>query len=131
MTFTDSGYLEIDAGVNNDRVFEAIQVVLDEVKKIKREGVTPLELRQAIDKSIGRTALALEHSDFVAQNMAEGALVENNLLTPLEELAKIKAVTLADILQVASEVFDEQHLNLAVVGPFKDPAPFKNLLKLS
>jgi len=49
-------------------------------------------------------------------------------LTPEDELAKIKAVTLADIKSVADEIFTEDRLNLAMVGPFKDSEPFKKLL---
>jgi predicted Zn-dependent peptidase len=126
--YTDSGYIEVSAGVNNEKALDAIKVVLDEIQKIKREGVTPLELRQAVDKAIGRTALALEHSDYIAESLAESVLFQNQALTPLDRLDKIKKVTLTDILQVAGEVFDDKRLNLAVVGPFKDSEPFKKLV---
>ena len=129
--YTDTGYIEVSGGVNNEKAMDAIKVVLEEIQKIKREGVTPLELRQAVDKAIGRTALALEHSDYIAESLAESVLFQNQVLTPLDRLDKIKKVTLTDILQVASEVFDEKRMNLAVVGPFKDSEPFKKLLKLS
>ncbi|HZZ99619.1 MAG TPA: pitrilysin family protein [Candidatus Paceibacterota bacterium] len=128
--YTDSGYLEISAGVNNGKAAEALEVILSEVRKIKREGVTPLELRQAIDKIIGRTALALEHSDFVAQSVAESMLFRNEVLTPAQELDKIKKVTLSDIMQIASEMFDNAKMNLALVGPFKEAEPFENLLSI-
>lgn len=129
-TYTDSGYFEIDGGVNNEKALEALKVIMEEVRKIKKEGVTPLELRQAVDKAIGRTALALEHSDFIAETCAESVIFKNEVLTPLQELDKIKKVTLTDVLQVASEVFDESKLNLAVIGPFKDQQPFLELLKV-
>ena len=129
-TYTDTGYFEISAGVNNEKTLDAIVVVIDEIRKIKKEGITPLELRQAVDKAIGRTALALEHSDFIAESCAESVLFKNEVLTPVQELDKIKKVTLADILGVASEVLDGSKLNLAVIGPFKDPEPFNHLLAL-
>lgn len=128
--YTDTGYIEVSGGVNNEKALDAVTVVLEEIQKIKREGVTPLELRQAIDKAIGRTALALEHSDYIAESLAESVLFQNQVLTPLDRLDKIKKVTLTDILQVASEVFDEKRMNLAVVGPYKDSEPFKKLLTL-
>ncbi|MBI2064420.1 MAG: insulinase family protein, partial [Candidatus Yanofskybacteria bacterium] len=128
--YTDSGYFEISAGVNNKRVMEAIKVIIDEIKKIKKEGVTPSELQQAKDKAVGRMALALEHSDYIAESVAESLIFHNKILTPDEELDKIKKVTLADIMQVASDVFDNNKLNLALVGPFKEAEPFKKTLKL-
>ena len=127
---TDTGFFEIDAGVNNDRALEAVTVVMEELRKIKQEGVTEAELKRAIDRTIGGTALALEHSNFLAQNLGGSVLFENKVLTPEDELAKIKAVTLEDIKSVAEEIFKEDRLNLALVGPFKDVEPFKKLLTL-
>ena len=128
--YTDSGYFAVSAGVNNQRAMEAIEVIIDEIKKIKKEGVTPSELQQAKDKAVGRMALALEHSDYVAESVAESLIFHNKILTPDEELDKIKKVTLADIMQVASDVFDGSKLNLALIGPFKEVEPFKKVLKL-
>src|SRR3989344_169109 len=42
--YTDSGYLSISAGVNNEKALDAIKVILDEVNKIKADGVTAAEL---------------------------------------------------------------------------------------
>lgn len=127
---TDTGFFEIDAGVNNDRALEAVTVIMEELRKIKNEGVTEAELKRAIDRTIGGTALALEHSNFLAQNLGVSVLFENKVLTPEDELAKIKAVTLEDIKSVTAEIFKEDGLNLALVGPFKDVEPFKKLLVL-
>ena len=128
--YTDSGYFAVSAGVNNQRALEGVQVVIDEIRKVKKEGITPSELKQAIDKAVGRTALALEHSDYIAESVAESLIFHGKVLTPEEELGKIKKVTLADVLQVASDIFEDNNLNLALIGPFKDAEPFKKILKL-
>ena len=47
-----------------------------------------------------------------------------------DDLDKIKAVTLEDVRSVVDEIFKEDKLNLAIVGPFKDSEPFKKLLTL-
>ena len=127
---TDTGFFEIDAGVNNDRALEAVIVIMEELKKIKQVGVTEQELKRAIDRTIGGTALALEHSNFLAQSLGVSVLFEDKVLTPEDELAKIKAVTLEDIKSVTDEIFKEDRLNFALVGPFKDSEPFKKLLTL-
>ena len=129
-TSTDCGYFEVDAGVNNAKVEDAIKVILEQIKKVRDDGVTELELKQAIDQTVGHTDLAMESSNFLAQICANSVLFEGKVLTPDEELAKIKAVTRDDIAKVAQEVFKEDRLNLALVGPFKDSAPFTKLLTL-
>jgi predicted Zn-dependent peptidase len=128
--YTDSGFFYVRAGVNNEKTADAIKVVLDEIQKVKREGVTTQELRQAKDQIAGRMALSLEESDNVAESYAESILFENRVLTPEEELDKIRAVTLDQVLEVAREVFVPSKLNLALIGPFKDLEPFKKLLTI-
>ncbi|MBP9821977.1 MAG: insulinase family protein [Candidatus Pacebacteria bacterium] len=127
---TDTGFFEVDTGVNNDRALEAVTVIMEELRKIKNEGVTEAELKRAIDRTVGGTALALEQSNFLAQNLGGSVLFENKVLTPEDELAKIKAVTLEDIKAVVDEVFKNDRLNFAIVGPFKDVEPFKKLLTI-
>ena len=129
-TATDTGYFKVRAGVNNEKVFEAIKVVMDEIRKIKDNGITAEELQRAKDNISGSMALGLEHSDAVANAYAGPILFENKVLTPEEELVKIKKVTLEDVHNVAKEVFDNTKLNLAVIGPFEDEEPFKNILKI-
>lgn len=128
--YTDSGYFYVNAGVNNEKAAESIGVVLDEIRKIKKEGITTQELRQAKDQIAGRMALSLEESDNVAESYAESILFENRVLTPEEELDKIRQVTLDQILEVAREIFDASKLNLALIGPFKEEEPFRMLLTL-
>ena len=129
-TATDTGYFIVKAGVNNEKVYEAIKVVLDEIRKIKDGGITAEELQRAKDNISGSMALGLEHSDAVANAYAGPVLFENKVLTPEEELGKIKKVTLEEVHQVAKDIFDDNKLNLAVIGPFKDEEPFKQILRI-
>ena len=66
----------------------------------------------------------------MANAYAGPVLFENKVLTPEEELVKIKKVTLEEVHQVAKDIFDDAKLNLAVIGPFKDDEPFKKILKI-
>lgn len=128
--YTDSGYFSVSAGVNNEKAFDAIKVILDEINKIKTDGVTEKELQQAKDNAEGGMALGLEHSDGVAMSYADSVLFHKKVLTPEEELDKIKRVTLEQVHQVAKEVCENGKMNFAVIGPFKDEDKFKKILKL-
>ncbi len=128
--YTDSGIFLIRAGVDTKRTTDAIEVVLEELRKVMKDGVTERELQEAKDHINGSIALFLEHSDNVASFYAHPILFENKVLTLEEKLDKINKVTLEDIKRVVSEIFDNNKLNLALIGPFKDPEPFKKILKL-
>lgn len=126
--YTDSGFFMVRAGVNNDKVYDAISVTLKEIAKIKKDGVTAAELQQAKDNIEGSMALGLEHSDAVAESYSDSILYYGKVLTPEEELGKIKAVTQDQIHQAANQIFTNNHLNLAIIGPHEDQAKLRSLL---
>ena len=49
--------------------------------------------------------------------------------TPEEVMAKIEAVTAEDVQELARELFRPERLNLALIGPYSNPAPFTRLLE--
>jgi predicted Zn-dependent peptidase len=129
-TFTDHGFLAINAGVNNSKATEAVKVILEELAKVKKDGVAAEELQRAQDQVEGGMVLGLENSRRVAALGASTLLYYGKVLTPEEELAKMKAVTLDDIKRVAGEVFRQEKLNFALIGPYKDSEQFKKLLTI-
>lgn len=128
-SYTDSGFFMVKAGVNNQKTAEALKVIMEELRKVKREGITSEELKRAKDQIEGSIALGLEHSDAVADTYAESLIFHNEILTPEGELDKIKKVTLEQVLKVASEIFDDKKLNLSLIGPFENENEFKQILK--
>ena len=127
-SYTDSGFFMVKAGVNNQKTKETLEVIMEELRKVKNEGITPQELQRAKDQVEGSMALGLEHSDAVAEMYAESLIFHNKVLTPEEELDKMKKVTLDQVLEAASDIFDNSKLNLSLIGPFEDENEFKKLL---
>jgi len=128
--YTDTGFFMVRAGVDKNRTMDAIKVVIEELAKARDGGVSAKELQDAKDHINGGMALFLEHSDNVASAYASPILFENKVLTIEDKLAKINAVTLEDIGGVAKDIIKNDRLNLALIGPFKDPEPFKQILKI-
>lgn len=127
---TDTGFLAIYAGVGNDKVQKALTETLDEIKKIKSKGVTPAELKKAKDNFKGRTLIGLETSDEWASFVGGQEVITKKILMPEEILKKINKVTNKDVIAVAREVFQNEKMNLALIGPFKDRKPFDDILKI-
>ena len=51
------------------------------------------------------------------------------MLTPEEKHKKIMAITGDDIATVAKDIINLDRASLAIIGPFKNEAKFKKLLK--
>jgi len=129
-TYTDSGYLVTKAGVDNKRVEKAIKIILNEYKKMTQEKVSIMELKKAKDYIKGGTILALESSDVVASFFGGQEILTDKILTSKEKFAKIEAVTIDDIYEVANDIFRPEKLNLALIGPFRNKDRFRKLLNI-
>ena len=126
--FTDHGNLAISAGVDNSRVETAVREILAECSRLKTEPVPEAELKKAKDYLSGTTMLELETSDARAEYAGGEEVLRRTIETPEEHLARIRAVTAADVQKLANEVFVDPGLNLALIGRTK-PETLKPILR--
>jgi predicted Zn-dependent peptidase len=129
--YTDSGYLEVSAGLNHGKAAEGLKVILHELEKVAADGVTEEELGRVKDRAEGQMAFLLESTNGTANDYGSSLLFHGKVLTPEEELAKIRAVTRDDILTVARDIFRNDRLNLAVIGPKVADDEFKDFLRFN
>jgi predicted Zn-dependent peptidase len=76
----------------------------------------------------GRLLLSLEDSHSVANWLGSNEMLYGEVPTPEEVIARIDAVTAADVQTLARELFTPERYSLAVVGPYEDEEHFKRLL---
>jgi predicted Zn-dependent peptidase len=127
-SYTDAGSLYSQAGVDIDRIDEAIETVAAELKKIAAEAVPAEELRKAKNFTKGRFVLQIESPHGLIMFGLRREVLEGNATEPEEVLAGLEAVTAEDVQRVAGELIADQALRLAVIGPFEDAARFEQLL---
>jgi predicted Zn-dependent peptidase len=75
-------------------------------------------------------ALSLESSDEVAAFLAGQELGRREIKKPDEIIRQIDKVKRDDILRVAREIFVNENLNLAIIGPIEDKGFLERILKL-
>jgi predicted Zn-dependent peptidase len=127
-SYTDAGSLYAQAGVDIDRIDDAVSTVAAELKKIAAEPVPADELRKAKNFSKGRFVLQIESPHGLIMFGMRREVLEGRVTEPEEVLAGLEAVTAEDVQRVAQELIETQALRLAVIGPFEDPARFEQLL---
>lgn len=132
--YTDSGYLTTQAGVPVNKINKAVEIILNEYKKIKKYKISDIELKRAKDLLSGKIAIQMESSDNLANWYGRQIVLcgsnKSDIKTPDQYLGLIKKVTREDIREVANETMVNNGLNLAVIGPYKNEARFKKLLKI-
>ncbi|MEA3295916.1 MAG: pitrilysin family protein [Patescibacteria group bacterium] len=126
---TDTGYLATFAGIRNDKVEKAIELILKEYKIIKNKKISKQELEKTKNYLKGSLALSLESSDSMAFFHSTQELLTQKILTQKQINQKIDTITQQDILQTAKNIFIRENLNLALIGPFKDKTKFKKIIE--
>lgn len=125
--FSDTGCIFVHAGLNINRIEEAIKSILGELKKLKEELVSRKELKKAKEFLEGQTILQMEDSEFLAEFFSKQALLFKKIKTPQDYFTEIDKVKASDIQNLAQKLFREDKLNLAIIGPFKDKKRFEKI----
>jgi predicted Zn-dependent peptidase len=129
-TLSDTGLVGMSAGVSPRHAVTAVGVLLAQWDRLRQEPVPAEELRKAREYLKGRMLLALEDSSSYASWWGRQEVHDEPLQSPDEIVARLDAVTPEAIQAVAQKLFRGHKLNLVVVGPFPDPAPFEAALRL-
>jgi len=128
--YADAGQGIVYAGTDLQRVDETIDAILSELAKLTRDVVPEEELQRTKELRKGRILMGMEDSRSVAGWIGSQELTFGEILTPEEVMEKIEAVQADDMLDLAREIIREEHLSLALVGPYEDEAHFLGRLEL-
>ncbi len=126
--YTDAGSLYSQAGVDINRIDEAVTTIVGELKRIVDEAVPSDELEKAKNVAKGRFVLQLESPHATIMFGLRREVLEGGATEPEEVLEGIDAVTGEDVQRVAQDVIGSNGLNLALIGPFDDEERFHKLL---
>lgn len=127
--FTDRGLLTIGSGVGHSKLEEAIEVIMNELRKLRDVEVDAKELKKAKDYFIGTSAMNLESSDDIAMNVGLQNAKYGEIKKVNDWYREVRKVTSKDIKRLAKQIFKNDRLNFAVIGPLKDDKKIKKLLK--
>jgi predicted Zn-dependent peptidase len=127
-SYTDTGSLYAQAGVDIKRIDEAVTTILGELRTIAAEAVPADELEKARNFSKGRFVLQLESPQGLILFGLRREVLELRVPDLDEVLEGLNAVTGDDVQRVAKELIQDEKLRLALIGPFDDPEHFEKLL---
>jgi len=129
--FADTGVLIISAGLDTKRLPKALDLVLQELRKLLRRPPSAVELQRAKDYSIGQMRLGLESTSNQMMWVGEHLLSYGLIHTPEEIERKIEAVTAEEVQSIATDLFRDNRLSAAVITPSKDDKAVADLLSFS
>jgi predicted Zn-dependent peptidase len=126
-SYTDAGSLYAQAGVDINRIDDAVTTIAAELRRIAGEPVPAGELEKARAFAKGRFVLGLESPHGTIMFGLRREVLQGAAEEPEDVLAGLDAVTAEDVQRVAEDVLGGR-LHLAVIGPFDDAERFERLL---
>jgi len=119
-SFKDTGVLTVRAGVDNQKLVEAIELILAELTKMKRKEVSKSEFIRAKDYALGQLLLSMEETMEHMLWIGEETICYDRIRTLKEVITYVNKVTMDDIRRLANDIFKENRYNLAIVGPVSE-----------
>ena len=118
--FQDTGQIGLYVGTRPENLAEAMEIVAGELDRMRVQPATADELERAKENVKARVILALESSSARMSRLGGSVLFGLPLLEPEELMARIDAVTIADLAELAEELWQPERLSAAGIGPDED-----------
>jgi predicted Zn-dependent peptidase len=116
-SYQDTGLFTIYMGVGEDSAEQSINLVIQELKRLKEEPVPDAELQAAKEQLKGNLLLASENTDNRMTRLAKSEIYFNKFITIEEVLKNIDKTTSEAVGNLAREIFQSEYLSLAILGP--------------
>lgn len=117
--YLDTGFLGIYFGTDPKKVDRSHALIMKELKLLREKPLTTLQLHQTKEQLMGQLAMAEESNNNFMLMMAKSILDINKVEALTDIFNDIKAVTAADLQNVAQEMFDENQFSTLTFVPEK------------
>lgn len=125
--YANSGAIGLYVGTRPDNVLSAMEVIATELSRLREDPASSEELARAKENAKGRMVLALESTSARMNRLGSNLLAGTPLLSIDEMVERVDAVTVEDLQQLVTELYDPALWSAAGVGP--DEELFKRALE--
>ncbi len=115
--FNDTGSFNIYAGIDPEKLNKSIEMILQELRKLKNDLVGTKELQKAKEMYKGGILLSLENTLSHAFRLGSYLLLYKKEYQYRELIEKIEKVQPEDIKKMAQKIFLSRRINLVVFYP--------------
>ena len=127
--YQDTGLFAVALAANRQSERRALGLTIDELRRIRDDGVTAAELERAREQVTASILMSLESSASRMNRLGYGELfLPRGALTPDELIERYEAVTLADVRSLAQRTLDFRRASLSAVGRVADGEEYRAAL---
>ncbi|MSS70779.1 MAG: insulinase family protein [Candidatus Latescibacteria bacterium] len=116
----DTGLFGAYLACEEAQAYRSTALVCDEMRRIKTEGVTQVEVENAKAQLKGGLVIGLEGMSKRMSRLAKQEVYFGSYQTVSDALAEIDTVTREGVVEVCRSIFDPERFHLVTVGPEAD-----------
>lgn len=124
----DTGLFCVYTALNRETEDKALTTIRQVVDQLRTEGPTDEELSRAREQSKANVMMSLESTQSRMSHAGRSLLFSGEILTPEQILAAYDAVTRADVVALAQDIFRWDQVSLAAVGQVRRAEAYQSLL---
>ncbi len=115
--YHDTGAFLVHAGIDNAKVLPCLELIFQELGKTKKKLVNVDEFKRAKEFYLGQLMLVLEDTMEYMLWMGESTACLDKVYTLQDVINEVGKVDIEDLRQVARQIFKQERINLALIGP--------------
>ncbi len=127
-SYTGAGLFSVYAGTRSSTVIEVLNLILKELKKIQKDGISQEELNRIQTQVKGNILLSTENVSNRMSRLGKSEISFNRIVTGEEIIDRVFKVTLLDIHSLAKELFQGEKFSYISLGPERLSTEFPELL---
>jgi predicted Zn-dependent peptidase len=110
--YSDAGIIHIYFGTDPVHYEKALGIVHKELKRLRQEKLSRIQMHIIQQQLIGQLAIAQESNQSAMLVIGKSYLLQNHF-DPIEQIiARIEAVTAEELVEIANDVFNEDQLSM-------------------
>jgi predicted Zn-dependent peptidase len=119
-SYIDAGLLGVYVATDSQNVNPVLEAIKNEIKKICKGEISKSDLAAAVDHLIGGIYLSSESADNRMMRIAKNEFVFQKYVSYEELVSKLQQVTVDEVVEVASDIFQDGTVSLSTLGPIKE-----------
>ena len=119
-SYIDAGLLGVYVATDSQNVNPVLEAIKNEIKKICKGEISKSDLTAAVDHLIGGIYLSSESADNRMMRIAKNEFVFQKYVSYEELVSKLQQVTVDEVVEVASNIFQDGTVSLSTLGPIKE-----------
>lgn len=129
-SYTETGTLTLYAGTGEKQAKEVLSRMLEEIERVRKEGVTKEELMRCRDQLKGSYLLGMESSSAHMNALGKTLLLQKREYSEQETIRRIECVTMEDIERILPVCLNRNDASTAFVGRLnKQAASLREILR--